>query len=580
MDLDDITSPQPIFPGGSNATATIPLLDNENVAPDVPIMTDPDVTIAEDRQDPSSIPIESHGAKTEPPTSTSGTPVAATVTVVDDSIIEPDQALPVDPDMQAEPLEEPPSETHVGNPDSNVLMTGPAVEEANVSAMSQSSAPAVSQPTLPLGIPAGVDLQALLNSFASAAPIPSDSQQSEASQPALSTATAAPVVAQSAPSKPVAPWQAQRPVPSPTAPANDVAASVQHTDDAAYEQFLIDEKRIMGNTAPHEFEPGSRLFVGNLSIETTSKREIFMIFRKYGKLAQVSLKSTYGFVQYLTARECKHAMDGEQGIEVGSRKLHLEVSKPQPARGAAANAATSRRRSRSPVRRSEGRSYGDRKEAHDSFGRSPPPRRNSPGRYHTPYDGHYSNRRSPSPRRYAPPPPPEETPLPPRYGSQIPEIQIVVLDEADRAYIHWVETSIRQSGLKVESLFLSPRLGLPVVVRQMVKEGVLAIVQCNRQLQMTNRVTLQVFDRSQGASSVRFDEYANLDMATAVGLLKRTQQQAVALPPAPPQQANLAAMIAQMDPASLQQVIGALSQQQNQQGQQPGGYPGSYPYRR
>lgn len=431
---------------------------------------------------------------------------------------------------------------------------------------------AASTAQLPLGLPAGVDLQKLLSSFASTTPISSDAQRPSL-PPQSVVANRSPMPSNAGPSvvpTPSVPWQIQQ---APTAPKADLAPS-QPSDDALYEQFLVDEKRIMGNTAPHEFEPGSRLFVGNMSIESVSKRQIFLIFRKYGKLAQVALKTTYGFVQFLTARDCRTAMESEQGREVGGKKLHLEVSKPQTVRGSGNAGGQSRRRSRSPSRRSEARGHG--RDAHEGYGRHSPARRSSPGRFHVPHDNQYPPRRSPSPRRHAPP---EEFPLPLRYGSQIPDVQIVVLDEADRSYIYWVESAIRQASFKVETLFLSPRLGLPVVVRQMAKEGVLAVLQCNRQLQMVNKVTLQVFDRSQGPTNVRFDEYAGLDIATAIGLLKRTQQQA--LPPsAPPQQANLAAMIAQMDPASLQQVIGALSSQQ-QQPQQAPSYPGtSYPYRR
>lgn len=568
--MDEISSPQPVFPSGHNVTQDIALLNDSEKAAD-PSDKTTQMPSNVSNVDADSLPVEKSLFTTE---NTDHCTAEANA-----------DGLGLEPLREKGTAEE---EIHIMTPPSDQI-SAPAPE-----AISPTSAPADNgavdvpagdmplpplqpvQSALPLGLPPGVDLQALLNTFAATNSAPVELPSS--SVPAVSDTPAIPSSQPVTPAivKPSAPWQTTQTQQAPETihSANSAVAtpSRQASDDAAYEQFLIDEKRIMGNTAPHEFEPGSRLFVGNLSIETTSKREVYFIFRKYGKLAQVSLKSTYGFVQFLTGRECRNAMESEQGIELGGRKLHLEVSKPQTARGAAPAVSASRRRSRSPVRRSPARSFPDRRDSYEQYrGPSPPQRRASPGRY-LPV---YANRRSPSPRRYAPP---DEIPLTPRYGSQIPEVQIVVLDESDRTYIYWVETSVRQAGLKVETLFLSPRLGLPAVVRQMAKEGVLAIVQCNRQLQMMNKVSLQVFDRSQGASNVRFDEYAGLDMATAVGLLKRTQQQAVLPPPPAPQQANLAAMIAQMDPASLQQVIGALSQQQNHQHNNPG-YSG-YPYRR
>jgi hypothetical protein len=61
--------------------------------------------------------------------------------------------------------------------------------------------------------------------------------------------------------------------------------------------------------------------VGNLSSERVSKREVFDVFHQFGRLAQISLKSAYGFVQYHTVAEGHAAMQGAQGIELGNRKI-------------------------------------------------------------------------------------------------------------------------------------------------------------------------------------------------------------------------------------------------------------------
>lgn len=60
---------------------------------------------------------------------------------------------------------------------------------------------------------------------------------------------------------------------------------------------------------------------GNLSSERVTKREVFDVFQRFGRLAQISLKNAYGFVQYHTVAEGQAAMQGAQGIEMGGRKI-------------------------------------------------------------------------------------------------------------------------------------------------------------------------------------------------------------------------------------------------------------------
>lgn len=61
--------------------------------------------------------------------------------------------------------------------------------------------------------------------------------------------------------------------------------------------------------------------IGNLSQERVSKRDVFELFHQYGRLAQISLKSAYGFVQYHTNTDAQAAMSALQGAEVKGRKI-------------------------------------------------------------------------------------------------------------------------------------------------------------------------------------------------------------------------------------------------------------------
>jgi nuclear polyadenylated RNA-binding protein 3 len=60
---------------------------------------------------------------------------------------------------------------------------------------------------------------------------------------------------------------------------------------------------------------------GNLPSEKVTKRDLFHVFHKYGKLAQVSIKQAYGFIQFHEDAACLAALNNEQGSEVRGRKM-------------------------------------------------------------------------------------------------------------------------------------------------------------------------------------------------------------------------------------------------------------------
>lgn len=110
-----------------------------------------------------------------------------------------------------------------------------------------------------------------------------------------------------------------------------------------YDEFLRDERIYVTEGLWDRFPVGSRLFVGqsrpfsyiskntrltwyfscagNLPTERVTKRDMFHIFHKYGKLAQISIKQAYGFIQFLEAGACHAALQAEQGALVRGRKI-------------------------------------------------------------------------------------------------------------------------------------------------------------------------------------------------------------------------------------------------------------------
>ncbi|KFY64935.1 hypothetical protein V497_01546 [Pseudogymnoascus sp. VKM F-4516 (FW-969)] len=415
-----------------------------------------------------------------------------------------------------------------------------------------------------------------------------------------------------------------------------------------YDKFLADERMYVSEGLWDRFPAGSRLFIGNLPTEKVTKRDIFYIFHKFGRLAQVSIKQAYGFVQFHDIKACHAALQREQGQEIRGRKMHLEISKPQKntrqAGSGQAQPAT-QRRSRSPDHqrgggggrggqgrnqpqgydRYDGRAVASPREG-DHRGaaargredyrtvRSPSPQRGGfrgrdeygQNRGRDSYGGHdgrsarsrspvYDRRdggryreRSPSPRRREMD---EDAALgiPRRSAHDVPEVQIILLEELDRNFISWVESEIRGRGLKSEVMFLSARLPVDVVVRRQILEGVLAVVKLTHKAQETSRIPLQVFDRTRGADNVRFDEYENLEPRIAAELVIREKQKQLTAPapapvaygqpggqqygaPAAQPAPNLGSIVGQLDNATLQKLLGTLNapiQSPTQQQQAP-----------
>jgi hypothetical protein len=220
------------------------------------------------------------------------------------------------------------------------------------------------------------------------------------------------------------------------------------------------------------------MYLGNLPTEKVTKRDIFHRFFRHGKLAQISIKQAYGFVQFLDTPSCHKALQAEQGQTVRGRKMRkwsftfpmhnltntdLEVSKPQRNTKKAGEVNTNerapgvRRRSRSPDY-TRGGNVGaprndryagsqpamsprdrDNRRFRDDYRpmRSPsPPRRGSirgRDRSRDRYDGRRRSR-SRSLRRFRSPTPPrqefeDDLPLPHRALGEVPDVQVLVVNE-------------------------------------------------------------------------------------------------------------------------------------------------------
>ncbi|RPA98959.1 hypothetical protein L873DRAFT_1685803 [Choiromyces venosus 120613-1] len=365
-------------------------------------------------------------------------------------------------------------------------------------------------------------------------------------------------------------------------------------EEDEYERFLTDERDYVTQGQWDRFPAGSRLFIGNLPTEKVTKRDLFRIFHRHGRLAQVSIKQAYGFVQFLDISSCAAALRHEQGSTVRGRKMHLEVSKPQRNTRPAPSAESQRgsRRSRSPdygrpvSPRGRGNFRGGRGDFNDrSFRRDTRDRdyeynrRPSPPRHRVRDDWRpnlRSRSRSPPPRYRGRSRSPLGDTLPPRREPKdVPDVQAIVTDELDRNFIWWVEKAFRVRNLTYDLLYLHPRMPLDPVIKQQILEGVQAIVFLDSQKQRDSNISLQVFNRH-GSAEADFDRYDNIEPEVGAELVIRAKQaiaqpQVSTMPYAYMSQqpyAQLGNLLGSMDPGTLNRLLTSLQVQTQQQGLQ------------
>ncbi|ODV59044.1 Nab3 Rrm Ucuu complex, partial [Ascoidea rubescens DSM 1968] len=70
----------------------------------------------------------------------------------------------------------------------------------------------------------------------------------------------------------------------------------------------------------------SRLFIGNLPVNSITKQNMWRIFKQYGDVIQISIKPGYGFCQFRTIEQCNSAIEGEKNVPLYGKIMHLEAS--------------------------------------------------------------------------------------------------------------------------------------------------------------------------------------------------------------------------------------------------------------
>ncbi|KAK2779863.1 hypothetical protein FQN52_002343 [Onygenales sp. PD_12] len=317
-----------------------------------------------------------------------------------------------------------------------------------------------------------------------------------------------------------------------------------------YDDFLRDERIYVTEGLWDRFQPGSRLFVGNLPTERVTKRDLFHLFHHYGTIGQISIKQAYGFVQFLEPESCRRALDAEQGgviLKYQNHKERLEMFR-------GTNLAEHRLRE-DLDHQSMGEACQlivvaaklvigmiDHLTMEDRFSLSNLETATRPtagvmiiGPAALPLHVAFADRPivfGIGHRRFTIGAATDAvldlglglgplldvhrdievqvqekekeaisvTRICPFQGDPHAKYQMFKLD-----FVYHVENSFRDRGLPTDVLILSPRIPLSAVVRRQIIEGVMAIVKLSRVHQYSRKIPLQVFDRSNGIDNVRFN---------------------------------------------------------------------------
>ncbi|KAJ0047413.1 hypothetical protein NL108_003901 [Boleophthalmus pectinirostris] len=91
---------------------------------------------------------------------------------------------------------------------------------------------------------------------------------------------------------------------------------------------------------PHSLN--SRVFIGNLNTLLVTKADVEAIFAKYGKIVGCSVHKGYAFVQYVSERNARAAVAGEDGRVIVGQVLDINLAgEPKPHRSKTAKRSAS-----------------------------------------------------------------------------------------------------------------------------------------------------------------------------------------------------------------------------------------------
>ncbi|KAJ3264291.1 hypothetical protein HDU77_008853 [Chytriomyces hyalinus] len=121
---------------------------------------------------------------------------------------------------------------------------------------------------------------------------------------------------------------------------------------------------------------------------------------------------------------------------------------------------------------------------------------------------------------------PNEFLLPRRFGTAVPEAQIILIGEVDRSFVSRVEGVMKAASISVDVLHFNPKHSLRTVVHQMMAESVRAVIFIERHHVIAGNISIHTFH-----TGGKVSEYDNLSIESAASLVLQERQARAAANP-------------------------------------------------
>ncbi|KAI7871293.1 hypothetical protein BDF14DRAFT_1216362 [Spinellus fusiger] len=113
------------------------------------------------------------------------------------------------------------------------------------------------------------------------------------------------------------------------------------------------------------------------------------------------------------------------------------------------------------------------------------------------------------------------------YDNDFPPIQAIIWGDVNTNFVDYIENTFKTEGIPIHTRFLQyGMISRDAIVKQMIVEGVRALIIVESEQEMQGKVYLQVFEQNKDndTNSVRFDEYDSISVKDAVIIVQRAQQ--------------------------------------------------------
>lgn len=295
----------------------------------------------------------------------------------------------------------------------------------------------------------------------------------------------------------------------------DLTVSMSYDELQNYTKFVSNESTFLKSGKWDNFPIGSRIFIGNLAVNTVSKQDVFRIFQAYGNVMQINIKQGYGFVQFDSADACNYAIKGETNVPLHGKIMHLEVSKAQVQK---AMEQSHPNESRGEFHENRNEYRNDHQNFQNDFRNDRNDFRNERNDYRNDFRNDFNNRDRPDYRSRSPP----RSNLITLPDGRVPDVQVFTTMDSNPFFNKRImKTLVSQHVIyKMYDSATSASNVSEESINNVAYNGVMAAMVTNAQ-----DVNLKTFEKTPDGG-IRFDEYANISVEEAANILaaqKRTK---------------------------------------------------------